>query len=345
LAQVLYALQLAPVYTMAFVVMMLRSVVLFGFLNGMQGKDVVLRGSGQPANARLLSEDNARKSCGDGMAVQVRPPWESMDAHVEGAPSVDMCKTCAADLESQGHLMPGWECYSSWWSGSLYLKRSGDVALTPVKPLGSFNIDDVEGAGPLQPGAESLPTALRGVFWLSDQGIQSALITFASNNNADGPWCSHGSLILNRYLIRVSGDKVWSWATEENAGYDLAYGLRLVYDFGFDSTTDPTHATIYPILTALGGFGARLSQQTWMLTFTMTKMSEQEASDLGYPGSIVWERRSYAFGVEITSSRYNMVQVVDEDGKRIEPAWSTFAAYQKSSNAGDQPGEFFYHGA
>lgn len=113
---------------------------------------------------------------------------------------------------------------------------------------------------------------------------------------------------MSRYLIRVSGDKVWSFATEESAGYDLAHGLRLVNDYRFDNATAPTSATIYPVHTAFGDFGAQLSKQAWLLTFSMTKL-------LGYPGSVVWYRRSYSFGFEIASKRYKIVQVVVEDGQ------------------------------
>lgn len=294
------------------------------------------------AMPRKLEEDVALKPCGDGMAVHLKPPWEDMDASVDGASTVDSCRQCAQTLESQGYLMNGWDCYSGWWS--VYLRRRGDTALAAIKSSRSFDISKVDGAGPLVPGSNPLPESLQGVFWLSNQKTQSALITFAPNGEADCQWCSHGSLILNRYLIRVSGDRVWSFATEENAGYDLARGLRLVYDFSFDSATDPTHATIFPIPTQLGSFGSRLSKQTWLLNFDQTLLPAEAAASLGYPGSVVWERKSYVLGVEAKSSRYHVVQVVDPHGRRIEPAWSKFVAYQQSAEAGDQPGILFYHG-
>jgi len=169
-------------------------------------------------------------------------------------------------------------------------------------------------------------------------------MSFAPNDQADCAWCSYGNLILNRYLVRVSGDSRWTFATKASAGYDLARGLRLVYDFSFDSVTNPTEVTIYPIPTRIGSFGTRLSKQTWLLTFDATLLSAEEAAARGYPGSVVWERRSYMFGIELTSSRYNMVQVVDENGNRIEEAWNQFVEYQDSSAAGDEPGTLYYHG-
>jgi len=325
-------------------------------LHGLQGKEVGLRGAPTPevdvpistspsSSARMLTES---KSCGDGITVDVRPPWENMDAYVNGASSVDECKTCASLLESQGDLMSGWKCYSGWRWWRIYLKRTGDLDLTAVKPLQTFKIADVQAAGPLEPAKDPLPSVMRGVFWLSDQKTQSALMTFAPNGGADGPWCSVGKLILNRYLVRVSGDRVWTFATEESAGYDLAQGLRLVYDFHFDefdSAGDPTHATIYPLPATLGSFGNRLSQQTWLLTFDMTLLSPEECTARGYSGSVCWERKSYLFGRELESSRYDLVQVVDENGNRIEEAWKKFVAYQNSTVAGDAPGTLFYHGS
>jgi len=323
---------------------MLRSLVIVACLRGMMSAtEVSLRGSlaDQEGVARRLTEF---QSCGaDGISVDVKPPWENMKAYVTGASSTDQCERCAAYLETQGALMSGWQCSKNWWR-SVYLSRPGDLTLTERKPLQSFKIADVQAAGPLVPATDPLPANLRGVFWLSDQKTQSALITFAPNGQADGPWCSHGDLILNRYLIRVSGDRVWTFATEESAGYDLAQGLRLVYDFSFDSATNPTHATIYPIPALLGSMGERLSKQTWLLNFDMTLLSSEEATARGYPGSVVWERKSYVFGFEQTSSRYNVVQVVDENGNRIEEAWKKFVAYQNSSVAGDAPGTLFYHG-
>jgi hypothetical protein len=316
-------------------------VILSSLLATTHGHDGGLRGATHEAAPRHLS-DASDMSCGDDMSVRVEPPWVNMDARVDGASSVSSCEQCAQFLEDEGYLMRGWECYSWWWR--IYLKRPQDMGLTPVKPLQSFKIADVESAGPMTPADSSFPAALRGVFWLSGQKDSSALTTFAPNDQADCSWCSYGKLILNRYLVRVMGDRVWAFATADSAGYDLANGLSLVYDFSFDSATNPTFATIYPIVTELGNFGARLSTQTWLLNFDMSLLSSEESEALGFGSSVVWVRKSYAFGVEITSSRYYLVQVVDEKGQRIEPAWSKFFEYQTSDEAGSQPGEIFYHG-
>jgi len=134
------------------------------------------------------------------------------------------------------------------------------------------------------------------------------------------------------------------FAAKENAGYDAASSLKLLYDFSFDSATSPTYATIFPIPETMGRSGTLLSKQTWTLKFDMRLLSAEDAGALGYPGSVVWERRSYTAGIESKSNRYHIVQVVDEHGDTIEAAWRKFTDYQSSVDSGHEPGVLYYHG-
>ena len=61
-----------------------------------------------------------------------------------------------------------------------------------------------------------------------------------------------------------------------------------------------------------------------------------------YKNSVVWLRESYLFGVHGKGADYDLVQVVDGEGNRLEPAWSDFVAYQKSEECGKTPGTIFY---
>jgi hypothetical protein len=54
--------------------------------------------------------------------------------------------------------------------------------------------------------------------------------------------------------------------------------------------------------------------------------------DPNFPGSVVWKRLSYFFKNLVESATYALVQVIDGDGNKIEPAWSLFADYQKKSD-------------
>ena len=43
------------------------------------------------------------------------------------------------------------------------------------------------------------------------------------------------------------------------------------------------------------------------------------------------------------SGNYDLIQVIDEEGKPIEPAWSKFVAYKNDAEkTGERVGEFFY---
>eukprot|EP00930_Biecheleria_cincta_P065391 TRINITY_DN51165_c0_g1_i1.p1 TRINITY_DN51165_c0_g1~~TRINITY_DN51165_c0_g1_i1.p1 ORF type:complete len:333 (-),score=40.58 TRINITY_DN51165_c0_g1_i1:176-1174(-) len=282
--------------------------------------------------------------CGGGMTLRMRPPWETIDEKVHGSSTIQSCEQCGKHLEQEGILVSGWKCYS--WLWSTYLKRPADSTLKPRKPIQSFFTDNVTGAGPLKPATAPLPAALRGVFWLTKQGESSALMTFASNDNADGAWCSYGKLILNKYRVRVTGDSTWAFATNDSSGIESAAGLDLVYDFNFDSAISPQHASISPVIAELGFAGTTLSKQTWLLSFEMEKLDAREASAIGFPGSIVWSRRSYVAGIETKSKQYYLVQVVNEHGERVEPAWSQYVANQTDiAITGKYPGRLFYHGS
>merc|ERR1719401_1575120 len=123
----------------------IRFLAIVASLFEVNGQRVGLRGGATKAVPRQLGErDDGTRSCEGGLVVHVKPPWEDMDAYVEGASSLESCQVCAHFLEDEGYLMSGWKCYS-WWS-RVYLKRDGDSTLTAIKPLHSFSLADVDGA-------------------------------------------------------------------------------------------------------------------------------------------------------------------------------------------------------
>merc|ERR1711920_734130 len=103
--------------------------------------------------------------------------------------------------------------------------------------------------------------------------------------------------------------------------------LDLVYHFYFDDATNPKRIQIHPDAVNLD---VNLSAE-WLLDFE----GELETSNPDFPGSVCWSRPSYALGKKI--NEYTLVQVIDEHGKYIEPAWGAFAAYQRSEEAGSTP--------
>merc|ERR1712151_1181904 len=103
--------------------------------------------------------------------------------------------------------------------------------------------------------------------------------------------------------------------------------MGLVYHFVFDHNTNPTRVQIYPEARKLG---ITLSEE-WILDFE----GQLDKENTTWPGSVVWKRPSYVFGNK--TNEYALVQVMDETGKRIDPAWSEFVKYQASEAAGSEP--------
>jgi len=211
--------------------------------------------------------------------------------------------------------------------------------LGPVKPSLRVNIDDINGQGPLMVGTSPLPEQLRGIWWLQAQGNQSALMSFGGPVD-DGAGCSQGRVSPDgTYQIRVAGDRVWSRATgptlqasASQKGHD-----EKVYTFKFDSATDPRHAFIEGYLL----FGVEMP--TWLCQF---KMSFIEGGNTAYPGSLTWKRTNWVFNChQLDSAGYSLVQVVDQYGARISPAWEEFVKYQSSSGeiAEEGRGFLWYH--
>ncbi|CAK0831519.1 unnamed protein product, partial [Prorocentrum cordatum] len=192
-----------------------------------------------------------------------------------------------------------------------------------MAPLRSISLAELDAEVPLIVGASPLPEQLRGIFWLTDQGKSSALISFGGPN-ADrvtdgGKNCSSGRLDSDKKLcIRVSGDRVWSLRSRLLAFVYAVNDIR--YIFTFDSSVNPTYATIQNFCD-FGGWLPGYNLFFFSKLFDMTLLhSHPEFTD-----SVVWRRGSVmAWG----NSTYEAVQVVDENGKRIEKAWSAFMQYQ-----------------
>lgn len=186
---------------------------------------------------------------------------------------------------------------------------------------------------PMHVGKAPLPPQLRGMFWLTKQDNMSAIMSFGGPTN-DGGKCSLGVLGEDgKYVVRVAGDRCWAMASM--AKVPRIGQLDLIYNFCFDSATDPRKCQIWPELRTLGVW---LTAE-WLLDFEMLLTDGDDA----FPGSVVWSRPSYLFGKGSgLSSEYALVQVIDEHGAVIQPAFDKFVAFQNSAKAGDSPGTIFY---
>mmetsp|Transcript_47274 Transcript_47274/g.133324 ORF Transcript_47274/g.133324 Transcript_47274/m.133324 type:complete len:367 (-) Transcript_47274:76-1176(-) len=263
--------------------------------------------------------------CGEDMYVAaVKAPWETMCETVYNAGSKSKCEQCGRYFQRKGMLQPGWRCEYGYWSGAS-LKRGADRTLAPMKPRKSFDLNaGTRGLGPMLVGTAPLPESLRGIFWQQDQQDNGAALTFAGDGS-EGAWCNSGSLVGNRYRIRCCGENIFSVAapTTDNCWADL------IYDFVFDSSSAPTHGQIKLVP---GFVGHRDIFPELLIDF---EMSLRPHGLQEFPGSVVWDRDSYLFGVAVGGGvSYKLVQIVDEHGARIEPAWSAFAAYQAKQTNG-----------
>ena len=106
----------------------------------------------------------------------------------------------------------------------------------------------------------------------------------------------------------------------------------MIYTFQFDSPTDPKRCHIYPEFRNLGvALGA---DAEWALDSDMNLTRPTASTTLR--GRSVWSRPSWIYSKEMGT--YALVQVIDERGAVIEPAWSRLSAYRRAPTQGDTPG-------
>jgi len=190
------------------------------------------------------------------------------------------------------------------------------------------------------------PDTLKGIFWLTGQGDSSAALTFAGSydgGDMGGQGLSEGEYATS---IRVAGDRTWAFADDPAFGgnFETVGILDLVYQFRISegSLEAPRAFNIIPKARNLG-IDLAGAVGEFLLDFSAFLLTDEQAAARGYPGSVVWDRRSFVAGDnEVTSSRYDLVQVVDGTGSPIQPAYDMWIAYQESAAAGDIPGTLYY---
>jgi len=215
-------------------------------------------------------------------------------------------------------------------SSKYFISQPQYEDLATQGPIKSFPASALGADGPMIVGAAPLPIAMQGVFWLTGQGNSSALMSFGGPSN-DGGGMSPGIVSEDRrYAVRVSGDRTWAFATNSRPIH-AAGAIDLIYHFILDDHKNPTKCQIYP---EARNFGIKLDSE-WVLDFEAHLRTETKADDQ-YRNSVVWIRPSFAFGDEIKSAQYALVQVLDGNGTKVEPAYSDFVAQQ------EQRGDVFY---
>lgn len=197
-------------------------------------------------------------------------------------------------------------------------------------------VEDVEANYPLPLAGDSCPKQLQGLFWLTDQGGKSSLVTFASSPSATKQ--RKGLPRSGKLKIPVDGDRVWSFSDEGLLKVfkklDRFGQKHLTYNFRFNNARNPTFAHIDPV-----GFNGAFKVASWLSDFDMYLTP----GDKDYPGSVVWKRNSTAlFGkVNLKGGTYKLVQVMNGKGDKL-PAWKKWVEFMHTKAAGKTPGYLWY---
>lgn len=207
------------------------------------------------------------------------------------------------------------------------LVSSTDAALPPLSDqIWQVPVDQITGDFPIARGVAPLPPQLRGIFWLQDQDSGSALMSFSGGSGH--PLISTGAIDDDgRYFVSLTRYYKWSWA-RGRAEMLFVKKQNAVYEFQFDDPDDPTHADII-LHSGHQGNAQDGGLLPSCVHFDMSLGDSDLEDDEGFPGSVIWTRNSYVcctcFG--LASYKYKLVQVMDEHGKRIQPAWDAFKEY------------------
>jgi len=214
----------------------------------------------------------------------------------------------------------------------------------------TFSVSDIlkDGVynGPLSLGtaAHNLPPNMQGVFWLQDQAGSSSIVSFGPSR--DGHGLSVWNANTDRQIsIRVTGDKVWSGASDAST-WELVEGMDLVYHFQGTPKANPTHFTIIPEPMNLG-FELSGGFAEWALSFTMDLMvaddNNKYPATTTRPAAVQWARTSSIAGISGDKGNYEIAQIINGTGIPTA-AYDAWVAY----NSGDeewQDGKIYYRSA
>lgn len=212
-------------------------------------------------------------------------------------------------------------------------------------------------------GKKPLPPQLRGLFWLTNMSNGPALMSFGgpiSSTPSDG--CSSGKLDKHgKYCLREAGEGTFMSASKDNFLYAFARTCDKHLLYQFDSPTNPSNAEmsvgigdcprlrgVCEHLTNMDEAGVLSLDPEFMLDMSLIDCVEHKHHLYGneYPNSFCWGRRNWQGKKEDRPDylTYIMVQVVNEHGEKLEPAWSNFVLEQSNPLlTGFPPGLLVYH--
>lgn len=210
--------------------------------------------------------------------------------------------------------------------------------IQPPAPYRPMDVNEVTGDGPLNNNWSKLPTQLKGVFWLEDQGHQSTLMSFGGPTPDSAAGFSTGQISDDgSYATRLCGEGVWCFGDEAH-GSHAEQASDKCYVWQFDDPEDPTFADICMYNAFTEKWIDFRKIPGWAVRFTMRIMTPHES---GYENSVCWKRvstfltREPARTLQCTECFlaycYQLTQVIDEHGNRLEPAWSDMVAHMEEN--------------
>jgi len=245
------------------------------------------------------------------------------------------------------------KCNEGWTGKSCNTLETCTKGMKPLCPMSrlktlSVSCDQFPVAITVGTAAMGLPTSLQGVFTsinpdaadvpdtlpseVGEQGGASGnswIMSFAQSADGDGIGQIYptGDSVGYNLNVRTHGDRTWSDAVPVPAQPDMTKVLDLVYRFVFltkdkQKSADPeqwAYANIYPTYYTIG---KDLTVPTGVMNFAMTLVNKGE--DKQFPTSVVWNRPSTVMGKYMKSAFYQIVQVIDGEGNKLEPAYSTW---------------------
>lgn len=196
-----------------------------------------------------------------------------------------------------------------------------------------------------------LPEQLQGVFWLTDQAKGSSLVSFGRSEDGGGLSVLDKKTGIGK--VRVSGDRVWSYSDQgPGSMMEMTQKYDMLYEFHFDSATNPKKARIIPSFRKLNAFANGFYGQSWLLRADMYLLQCGASTDdpnckdkhylSGFDKSVVWQRTNNVFGFHKKDYDYKAVQVIKADGTKL-PAFKHWMEYSMTEEAGGTPGQFHYH--
>lgn len=199
-----------------------------------------------------------------------------------------------------------------------------------------IDVEAIDASGPVFIGKAPLPENIQGVFWFKDDG-GDGLVSFGGPHENDE--CSNGKLTEDtdnsgKFCTAVSTVRPGGWTYQAEAtpspfgGHfpsvaDKFYlGCGEKWKFCFDSNSNPTSLDAAPISTR--GFPC-------VNVFEATKTTGVYKGTQN--GGHLWRVTTKAFGVfplpSFVPGNFDVIQVMDGSGNRVQPAWDTFAAANK----------------